>query len=300
MQRDYAVSTTAGGNTVRIVAARTTALVREAQRRHGCSPTVSAGLGRLLTGAALIGVQLTGRERVTLQITCRGAVRFLVADALAGGRVRGFPGRARAELPLNVKGKFDVAGIVGRGSLHVTRTYDTGLPYTSAVPLASGEIGEDLAYFFARSEQIPTVVALGVLANPDGVVAAGGLLAQLLPGAEAATLDAIETAARTLPHISSLIRDGESPEQLIARFAAGLSPNPGLIQPLSFACPCDRRRVVRAIVTLGHEALAEMASGDEDTEATCDFCGQRYYFSPSEIGEILTAAEQAEQAADQN
>jgi len=293
MQRDYAVSAMAAGNTVRIVAARTTALVREAQHRHGCSPTVSAALGRLLTGAALIGVSLSGRERVTLQVNGRGPVRFLVAEALAGGRVRGYPGRARAELPLNVKGKFDVAGVVGRGALHVTRIYDTGLPYTSAVPLLSGEIGEDLAYFFARSEQIPTVVAVGVLANPAGVVAAGGLLAQLLPGAEASTLDAIEAAATSLPQISSLVRDGETPEQIIARLAAGLAPTVGLIQPLAFACPCDRRRVIRALVTLGHEALSEMARLDEDTEATCDFCGQRYYFSPAEVAEILDAAEQA-------
>jgi len=293
MQRDYAVSAMAAGNTVRIVAARTTSLVREAQHRHGCSPTVSAALGRLLTGAALIGVSLSGRERVTLQVNGRGPVRFLVAEALAGGRVRGYPGRARAELPLNVNGKFDVAGIVGRGALHVTRTYDTGVPYTSAVPLLSGEIGEDLAYFFARSEQIPTVVAVGVLANPGGVVAAGGLLAQLLPGAEAATLDAIEAAATSLPQISSLVRAGEKPEQIIARLASGLSPAVGLIQPLAFACPCDRRRVIRALVTLGHESLSEMARLDEDTEATCDFCGQRYYFSPGEIAEILDAAEQA-------
>lgn len=293
MQRDYAATAMAAGNTVRIVAARTTALVREAQRRHGCSPTVSAGLGRLLTGAALIGVQLSGRERVILQVNGRGPVRFLVAEALAGGRVRGYPGRARAELPLNGKGKFDVAGIVGLGALHVTRTYDTGLPYTSAVPLLSGEIGEDLAYFFARSEQIPSVVAVGVLANPEGVLAAGGLLAQLLPGAEPATLDAIEASAKALPQISSLVHAGETPEGLIARLAGDLSPSIGLIQPLAFACPCDRRRVIRALVTLGRDALSEMARGDEDTEATCDFCAQRYYFSPSEISEILLAAEQA-------
>ena len=287
MSRDYAVIATAAGETVKIIAARTTGLVREAQGRHGASPTVTAALGRLLTGAALIGVSLRGRERVTLQVNGTGPVRFLVADAMPGGRVRGYPGRARAEVPLNALGKFDVGGVVGRGSLHVTRIYDTGLPYTSAVPLQTGEIGDDLAYFFANSEQVPSVVAVGVLANPQGVLAAGGILAQLLPGADAATIERLETAARSLPQVSTLVRAGTTPEEMVHYVAQGLEPHVGLVQPLAFACPCDRQRVIKAIVTLGADQLAEMAGADEDTEATCDFCGQRYYFSPDEIAEIL-------------
>lgn len=290
MSRDYAVIATAAGDTVRVIAARTTNLVREAQARHGCSPTVTAALGRLLTGAALIGMSLTGRERATLQINGKGPVRFLVADAMPGGRVRGYPGRARAEVPLNALGKFDVGGVVGRGSLHVTRIYDTGLPYTSAVPLQTGEIGDDLAYFFANSEQVPSVVAVGVLANPQGVLAAGGILAQLLPGADAATIERLETAARSLPQVSALVRAGTTPEEMVDHVAHGLEPRIGLVQPLAFACPCDRARVTRALVTLGVEQLVEMSNADEDTEATCDFCGQRYYFSPDEIGELLESA----------
>src|SRR5438876_4409920 len=153
MSTDYAVSALAAGDSVRIIAARTTDLVREAQSRHGCSPTVTAALGRLLTGAALMGPALNGREGITLQISSRGPVRGLVADVAAGGRVRGFPLRPDVDRPLNARGKFDVGGLVGGGFLHVTRTFDTGQPYTSAVPLASGEIGDDLAAFFAKSEQ---------------------------------------------------------------------------------------------------------------------------------------------------
>lgn len=290
MSRDYAATAIAAGDTVRIIAARTTQLVREAQSRHGASPTVTAALGRLLTGAALIGVGLSSRERLTLQINGDGPVRFLVAEAMPGGRVRGYPGRARAEVPLNAQGKFDVAGVVGRGALHVTRIYDTGQPYTSAVPLQSGEIGDDLAYFFAHSEQVPSVVAVGVLANPDGVLAAGGVLAQLLPGAEPTTIEVLETAARALPQVTSLVRAGMSPEQMIGQVAAGLAPRVSLVQPLAFSCLCDRSRVVRALVTLGMDELLEMSRADEDTEATCDFCGQRYYFSPTEIREIVESA----------
>jgi molecular chaperone Hsp33 len=290
MSSDYAASALAANDSVRVVAARTTALVREAQNRHGCSPTVTAALGRLLTGAALMGSTLSGRERITLQIAGNGPVRGLVAEAAAGGRVRGYPLRPFAERPLNTHGKFDVGGIVGRGFLHVTRTFDSGLPYTSAVPLANGEIGEDLASYFARSEQIPTVVAVGVLANPNGVVAAGGILAQVLPGADEHVIDVLEAGARALPQISSLVRDGDSPERLVDRLAGSLRPRVAAVLPLAFNCHCDRTRVVKAIVGLGKNALESMADGAEDTEATCDFCGRRYLFSPDEIRQILESA----------
>jgi len=290
MSEDHAVSALAAGDTVRIIAARTTQLVREAQARHNCSPTVTAALGRLLTGAALMGHALNGNERITLQISGDGPVRGLVADVAAGGRVRGFPLRPTAERPLNADGKFDVGGVVGRGSLHVTRTFDTGQPYTSAVPLATGEIGEDLAKFFASSEQIPTVVAVGVLANPAGVLAAGGVIAQLLPGADASTIDVLERGARSMPHVSALVRDGLSPEDLVRKLADGLDARIAGTHPIEFACRCSAERVAKAMIGLGHDALLEMASSSEDSEARCDFCGQRYYFSPDAIREILESA----------
>lgn len=293
MSPDYAASALAAGDFARIVAARTTHLVRDAQARHGCSPTVTAALGRLMTGAALMGLQLGGRERTVLQVNCDGPVRGIVAEAAPGGRIRGYPLRPRAELPLNKRGKFDVAGIVGRGYLHVTRVYDTGLPYTSAVPLASGEIGEDLAHYFARSEQVPTVVAVGVMANPAGVVAAGGILAHLMPGAQPGVIDALEDSARRLPQITALVREGLTPEDLVRELAGALAPRITHVQPLSFYCPCDRSRVIKAIVGLGSDQLREMSQSDEDAEATCDFCGKRYYFSPAEIGEILTQSARA-------
>lgn len=290
MLSDYAVSALAAGDSVRILAARTTGLVREAQMRHGCSPTVTAALGRLLTGAALMGHALNGRERITLQITSDGPVRGLVAEAAAGGRVRGFPLRPAVDRPLNDRGKFDVAGVVGSGFLHVTHTFDTGQPYTSAVPLATGEIGEDLAAYFAASEQIPTVVAVGVLANPNGVMAAGGVIAQLLPGADDTVIDVLERGARAMPHVSALVRDGRTPEDLVAQLGGPLEPRLAGRHPLAFACHCSADRVAKAIIGLGHEALEDMAASQNDTEATCDFCGKRYYFPPQAIREILESA----------
>ncbi len=290
---DYAASAMAAGETVRVVAARTTALVRDAQARHDCSPTVTAALGRLLTGAALIGSSAGAHERVSLQVNGDGPVHGLVAEVRPGGRVRGYPARPRADVPLSAAGKFDVGALVGRGFLNVTRIYETGQPYTSSVPLQTGEIGEDLAYFFARSEQIPSVVAVGVLANPEGVLAAGGILAQLLPGAQPGVIDVLEGAARRLPHVSGLVRRGLTPEQLVAELAGELHPRITHVQPLAFACRCDRELVTRVIVGLGRHELGAIARADDDTEVRCDFCGQRYYFSPAEIREILESAEDA-------
>lgn len=290
---DYAASALAAGDTVRVVAARTTALVSEAQARHGCSPTVTAALGRLLTGAALIGSSSSGHERITLQVDADGPVRGLVAEVRPGGRVRGYPGRPGADVPLSAAGKFDVGTVVGRGFLNVTRIYETGQPYTSAVPLQTGEIGDDLAYFFAHSEQIPSVVAVGVLANPQGVLAAGGILAQLLPGADLDVTAALKKAAGTLPHVSGLVRRGLTPEQLVNEFAGGLNPRVTHLQPLEFACRCNRERVTKVVVGLGRAELSAIARAREDTEVRCDFCAQRYCFTAAEIQEILESAGEA-------
>ncbi|HEV2037999.1 MAG TPA: Hsp33 family molecular chaperone HslO [Candidatus Eremiobacteraceae bacterium] len=290
MPSDYSASALAAGDSVRIVAARTTTMVANAQDRHGCSPTVTAALGRLLTGAALMGTFLKGRERITLQINGDGPVRALVADVRTGGRVRGYPLRPRAELPLNASGKFDVGGIVGRGFLHVTRTFDTGLPYTSAVPLATGEIGDDLAEYFAHSEQVPSVVGVGVLANPQGVIAAGGFLAHLLPGADETTVSALEDNVAGLPHVSALVREGASPEEIVALVAGRLGVRVSHLAAISFTCSCNRERVSKVLVGLGPAELDQMANAQNETEVTCDFCGQRYYFSPQEIRELRASA----------
>ena len=297
MASDYSAAALAAGDRVRVVAARTTGAVADAQARHGCSPTVSAALGRLLTGAALMGSFLKGRERITLQVNGDGPVRALVAEASAGGRVRGYPVRPRAELPLNASGKFDVGGIVGSGFLHVTRSFDTGQPYTSAVPLATGEIGDDLARYFAQSEQVPSVVSVGVLANPAGIIAAGGFLAHVLPGADESTIAVLEDNVRRLPHVSSLIRERLSPEDIVARVAGALGARVTHVAPLSFSCTCSRERVTKVLLGLGARDLDAMAQADDETEVTCDFCGQRYHFAPQEIRELREQASAPESDA---
>jgi molecular chaperone Hsp33 len=290
MSADHIASAMAAGDYVRVLAARTTDVVIEAQSRHGCSPTATAALGRLLTGAAMMGFALNGRERIALQVAGDGPVRRVHAEVRPDGRVRGYVEEPLADVPLNSRGKFDVAGLIGSGSLHVTRTFDSGQPYTSAVRLVSGEIGEDLAHYFARSEQIPTIVAVGVLAGPRGVVAAGGVLAQLLPGADDDTTRALEERAKRLGSVSTLINDGSSPDDLIHELTADLSPRITAHHEVSFSCSCDRARVIKALLGFGRAQLETMAREDEVTEARCDFCGATYHFGRDELREIVAAA----------
>jgi molecular chaperone Hsp33 len=209
---------------------------------------------------------------------------------MTGGRVRGYPQQPDVDVPLNAQGKFDVARLVGRGSLHVTRTFSDFQPYTSAVRLISGEIGEDLAHYFASSEQIPTIVAVGVLAGPSGVLASGGLLLQLLPGADEATIRDLEARAHALPAVSGMIREGAPPEALIEAYAGALSPRATGTHEVQFACPCDRDRVVKALLGLGRPTLESMIAEDDETEARCDFCGDVYRFSRAELRDIVASA----------
>ncbi len=290
MANDSIVSAMAAGDYVRVLAACTTGVVADAQARHGCSPTTTAALGRLLTGAAMMGFALNGRERIALQITGDGPVRGLTAEVRSAGRVRGYAQVPLADAPLNANGKFDVAALIGTGSLHVTRTFDSGLPYTSAVRLVSGEIGEDLAHYFARSEQIPTIVAVGVLAGPRGVVAAGGVLAQVLPGADEETTQSLEDHARRLKSVSALVHGGSTPDDLISEVAGDLSPRITARHDVAFSCSCDRARVVKALLGFGRTQLLAMAREDETTEARCDYCGSVYLFSRDELREIVSAA----------
>src|ERR687885_2797660 len=232
-QRDTLIHGTAADGTVRCMAAVTTNLVADAARRHATSPTVAAALGRTLTGALLLGSGLKELDRLTVQITCDGPVGGITAEANARGEVRGYVRNPDANPPLNARGKFDVSSVVGRGMLYVTHEsgFDIGLykePYRGSVPLISGEIGEDFAYYLAKSEQIPSAVLLGVFmrAREDGgwfVEAAGGLIVQVMPGADEKTVAAIEETVRRTPHMTTLVRAGARPDDLL-RAALGEVP----------------------------------------------------------------------------
>jgi molecular chaperone Hsp33 len=289
---DRVITASAANGTVSFVAGITTELVRETQFRHGLAPTASAAVGRLVTASVLLGSALTGPERLTLQITGNGPIGSIVADAWsADGSViaaRGYARNPLADIPLNVIGKFDVAGVIGKGQLQVTKSYEIGQPYVGIVPLETGEIGEDIASYLANSQQIPSIVALGVLADPSGIKAAGGVIAQLMPGADEKTIAILEKNALDMAPVTTQISDGADETDLIRRLSYGLELKtyPGGWD-VKFDCFCTQERVERALVGLGKDELIKLASEQPETEATCEFCKKRYVLSAADVERLV-------------
>ena len=298
---DRIVTATATDGSFSIVAGITTELVRETQQRHELAPTASAAVGRLLTGAALLGASLKGREKLTLQIASDGPLRGIVADvqldrasdddAAEEIGARAYTRRPDVDVPLNARGKFDVGAAVGKGYLQVTRSFEVGQPYVGIVELQSGEIGDDIAAYLMTSEQIPSVVALGVLANPDGIKASGGIIAQVLPGAESATIGTLEERARAIESVTSQIAGGATCEELIASLAGPLDMRFTREYGVAFTCTCSRERVERALLGLGRDELNKMSTEQPQTEAVCEFCKTAYVLSPDEVRALIDRLE---------
>jgi len=288
---DHLVTASAAHGTVSLVAGITTDIVREAQLRHALAPTASAAVGRLISSAALLGASLQGRERITLQITGDGPIGSLVADAWSGepGIVvaRGYARHPHADIPLNDRGKFDVAGVIGTGMLQVTKSYEIGQPYNGVVPLVSGEIGDDIASYLLNSQQIPSVVAVGVLANPSGIVAAGGIIAQLMPGADEGTIAALEAAAQSMPPVTTQIADGADAQALLHAIAGSLELKMFDRFAVEFGCQCTLEKVEVALLGLGRDELKKIASEQPSTEATCEFCKRQYVLSSSDVTNLV-------------
>ncbi|HEY8297304.1 MAG TPA: Hsp33 family molecular chaperone HslO [Candidatus Baltobacteraceae bacterium] len=280
-----------------VVAGITTELVRESQVRHALAPTAAAAVGRITTGAALLGASLKGSERVSLQISGDGPIRAVIGDAwmLGDGAIgaRGYAKVPEADMPLNDRGKFDVAGAIGSGSLQVTKSYEVGQPYVGVVPLYSGEIAEDIASYLVDSEQIPSVVALGVLANPSGVIAAGGLIAQVLPGADEKAIAALERRALAMPPITTMIAEGADAHALLHALAGDAVLRSHRSLAVRFACRCNRDKVETALLGLGVTELRRMLEERKETQATCEFCKKLYVFTSEEVNDLITRLETA-------
>jgi molecular chaperone Hsp33 len=287
---DRILTASAARGTVSLVAGTTTHLVREARERHDLAPTSSAAVGRLLTAAALLGASLGGRERLTLQIVGDGPIGGITADAWRAGEgvigARAYARNGEADIPLNAKGKFDVAGIVGRGKLQVTKSYEIGQPYSGITALVSGEIGDDVAAYLADSQQIPSVVALGVLADRGGIRAAGGVIAQIMPGADEATIAALERNAAAMPPVTTQIVGGADPATLLRAVTGDLEIKLFDEFQTRFDCRCTRQKVETALMGLGKDELDKIAREQPQTEATCDFCKERYVLSADEVRDL--------------
>ena len=292
---DLIITASAPESGFAIVAGITTDLIREAQERHELAPTATAAVGRITTGAALLGASLKGSERVSLQISGDGPIRSVIGDAwlLGDGAIgaRGYAKVPDADIPLNDRGKFDVAGVIGNGSLQVTKSYEVGQPYVGVVPLYSGEIAEDIASYLVNSEQIPSIVALGVLANPTGVIAAGGVIAQVLPGADEKAVAALEQRALAMPPVTKMIAEGADAHHLLHALAGDAELRSHRSLDVHFACRCTREKVEAALLALGPDELRRMARERSETEATCEFCKKVYVFTSNEVNDLITRLE---------
>ena len=291
---DYLVRATALGGQVRAFALDATGVVQELQRRHETLPAVTAALGRTAMGALLFSAASLKEpdQLLTIDVRGDGPVRRILVTADGQGRVRGLVGRPQVHAESR-DGKLNVRGVVGtEGYLSVTKDLGMREPYRGMVELVSGEIGEDLVYYLAKSEQTPSGAGIGVFVRPDlSVEAAGGYLVQLLPGVPEEEVAALEARAADLPHPTELIRSGTTPEQILeALFPEGFD----LLDryPVSFHCPCSRQRFESAIVSLGEAEVRRIIEEEEQpyTEVVCHFCNEAYHFSPVEMREILDAA----------
>lgn len=276
-----------GAEGVLAFASVTTQLVEEARQRHQLAPTATAALGRALTASSLLSGTLEGQQKVTLRILGDGPLGGIVTDTTACGDVRGYVQNPWVHLPLSSRRKLDVGGAVGRGTLHVTRDLGLRWPYHGSAPLVSGEIAEDLAYYLAQSEQIPSVVALGVLVEPDGSVsAAGGFMVQLMPGSDTRVRDYLESHIQSLPAVTQLVRQGMSAADL-ARAALGqLSAQILEERPVRYRCTCSPERVEGVLMLLGQEEVASLLA-EGRAEVRCRFCGEVYYLDQVDLEKLL-------------
>ncbi|MGN0182253.1 MAG: Hsp33 family molecular chaperone HslO [Candidatus Ornithomonoglobus sp.] len=279
--------------TIRVFVTITTDLVNEAHKIHDTSATASAALGRLLTGAAIIGAQLKSEDdSTTLQIKGDGPLGLLVAVTDSRSHVRGYVGNPHADLPENAKGKLDVGGAVGRGFLSVIRDLGLKEPYIGQTPLVSGEIAEDLTYYFATSEQVPTAIALGVLVDTDlSIKAAGGYMIQLMPEATEATADRLTEIVENAMPITDMIANGMSAQDIAFTITDGfdmLLENQAIVP--RYECKCSRDRMERALISIGKKEIREIIEEQGEAEMCCQFCDKKYKFNRTELEEILAQA----------
>jgi molecular chaperone Hsp33 len=287
--KDYLIKSTAYNGKIRAYAITSTNTVEEARKRQDTWATTTAALGRTITITALMGAMLKGEDLLTVKIEGGGPIGAIVADGNAKGEVRGYVSNPHVDFEVNEQGKLDVARAVGvEGSLSVLK--DLGLKdyFTGQVPIVSGEISEDFTYYFAHSEQIPSAVGAGVLINPDhSVLAAGGFIVQVMPGADDEVITELEERIQAFPAISNLIAEGNSPEQILYRlFDEEVTIHEQL--PIEFKCRCSRERIEQAIVGLGNEEIVKMIEEDRGAEANCHFCNETYHFSEEELATFLT------------
>nr|MBQ6241542.1 Hsp33 family molecular chaperone HslO [Lachnospiraceae bacterium] len=286
---DYVIRGMAGNGQIRAFAASTRDMAEEARRRHNSSPVITAALGRLMTAAAIIGIQCKEEsDKLTLKVKGDGPAGALYAVANSRGDVKGFAENPQVLLHARADGKLDVGGAVGKGELTIIRDLGLKEPYVGTCALVNGEIAEDLTYYYALSEQTPTSVSLGVLMNRDNTVAqAGGFMLQLLPGATEEMAAALEQKVLAAPPVTAWLSEGLSAEDILHRLLDDFGLELTEKRDVSFRCDCSREKMEGVLVGLGRRELLDLMLSREAVSVHCDFCNTSYTFTRPELKELF-------------
>jgi molecular chaperone Hsp33 len=287
---DYIVRATAANNQIRAFAATTRDLVEKARSVHNTSPVASAALGRLLTAGAMMGSMMKGSNDIlTLQVKCDGPIGGLTVTADAEANVKGYVYDPDVMLPPSPLGKLDVGKALGNGILSVIKDMGLKDPYVGQTALITGEIADDITYYYANSEQVPSSVALGVLMNRENTVKrAGGFIIQLMPFADDEIIDKLEKKISEISSITKLLDDDMSPEQILDHILGEFGLDILDTMPTQFYCNCDKERVEKAIVSIGKDDIMEMINDNEPIEVNCHFCNTHYNFTVDELKNIIS------------
>lgn len=290
--KDKLIRATAKDGQVRIIAAITTELVNEATKTHECMPTASAAVGRMLTGGVLMGSMLKNHtDSLTIQIDGGGEAKGVTVTAHHDGSVKGYIGNPKVDLPLNEKGKLEVGGAIGKnGYLKVIKDMGLKEPYVGQVPIYTGEVGDDIAYYFTVSEQTPSAVALGVLVDTDlSIKAAGGFIIQMMPGASEFLADIITYRLEEVPSVTAMIEKGMTIEEILEFIFEDMDLKIYDALVPAYKCDCSRERVERVLISIGKDDLQEIYDEGKTEEILCHFCNKTYDFKSEDIKKILDA-----------
>lgn len=289
--KDYIVRASLANDSVRAFAISSTHLVAEARERHRTLPVVTAALGRLLSAGAIMGCMMKGdKDIVTVSLKGDGPAGYITVTADSHGHVKGFPGNPNVDIPRKYAGKLDVGAAVGRGLLTVS--YDLGLkePYSGQVEIQTGEVAEDLAYYFTVSEQLPSAVGLGVMVDTDSSVKhAGGFIVQLLPDASEDVIELLEKKLANLEPVTTMMEQGMTPEEMLLHIFEGVDIEFTERHDVKFYCDCSKEKVKRALAAISDKDLQDIVNDDEDIEVKCYFCNTAYKFSIADIKDILSS-----------
>ena len=289
--QDYMIRATAADDSIRAFAATTRQMVEDARMAHDTTPVCTAALGRLLTGGVMFGSMLKeDRALVTLQIRSDGPAGGITVTADSHFHAKGYVNNPHVRIPLKPNGKLDVSGALGKGTLTVIRDIGLKDPYIGTVRMPSGEIAEDLTYYFAESEQIPSSVGLGVLVDRDwSVKQAGGFILQLMPGASDDVIDELERRLQKVDSVTAMLEDGMLPEDILVELVGSFGLQITQKHEVSFACSCSKERIEKALISIGPKDTREMIDEGKPVEVGCQFCGRKYTFDMDDLRRILSA-----------